>query len=352
MSTRVAQEIVNRTTMSDAEVSAIKGLLAEIESQYRSVDDPGFLVNAPVLAHELPRRLRKFLNDFKQLEPRSGHCIISAYPVSDSRIGRTPSHWQSRPRVSPTLEEEMLFVLFASLLGDVIGWATQQNGYIVHDVLPIKADEDSQISTGSLQTITWHNEDAFHPYRGDYVGLMCLRNPDNVPTTLAPIDMVHLDERLIEHLFEPRFVIHPDESHSELNKADKGEQPEGSDYLIQAAYRHINEMRSNPKKFAILYGDRRSPYICIDPYFMSHLDDDVAQSALEALIKAIDAKLFDLTLQPGEYLFVDNYKAVHGRKPFKPRYDGTDRWFKRTNIARDLRKSRDSRITSESRIIY
>jgi enduracididine beta-hydroxylase len=33
------------------------------------------------------------------------------------------------------------------------------------------------------------------------------------------------------------------------------------------------------------------------------------------------------------------------------RYDGTGRWLKRINIARDLRKSRAFRVSSDSRII-
>jgi enduracididine beta-hydroxylase len=51
-------------------------------------------------------------------------------------------------------------------------------------------------------------------------------------------------------------------------------------------------------------------------------------------------------------LFVDNFRAVHGRNPFKANFDGRDRWLKRLNIASDLRKSRDSRVSSYNRVIY
>jgi hypothetical protein len=34
---------------------------------------------------------------------------------------------------------------------------------------------------------------------------------------------------------------------------------------------------------------------------------------------------------------------VHGRKPFKARHDGTDRWLKRLDVTLDLRKSRAAR---------
>jgi L-asparagine oxygenase len=54
--------------------------------------------------------------------------------------------------VSPALSEEMLFILCASPLGDVFGRATQQGGRLIHEVLPIKDDEDKQMGTGSKQT--------------------------------------------------------------------------------------------------------------------------------------------------------------------------------------------------------
>jgi Fe(II)/alpha-ketoglutarate-dependent arginine beta-hydroxylase len=341
---------MNPILLSSEEVCALKALAAEIQSQYTSVDDPHFLNEAPVMAHEMPRRLRQLLHHFKQHDPPSGYCLISGYTVDDSGIGPTPSHWKDRRGVSPTLAEEILFLLFGSLLGDVIGWASQQDGYMIHDVLPIKADEHAQIGTGSQQPIWWHNEDAFHPFRGDYVGLMCLRNPDHVPTTLASMSSVQLSSRQVKILFEPRFVIRPDESHAESNGAGKSSELAGPDET-KHAYEQIRQMQHSPQKLAVLYGDPRDPFIRIDPYFMDPLDDDESQSALNSLIRAIDTNISEMALQPGDFLFVDNYRAVHGRKPFKAKYDGTDRWLKRTNITRDLRKSRSARATSSSHII-
>ncbi|MCA1566077.1 MAG: TauD/TfdA family dioxygenase [Acidobacteria bacterium] len=341
---------MNRIFLSSEEVRVLQTLAAEIEGQYTSVDDPAFLIEVPVMAHEVPRRVRTSLNHFRHLESPSAHCLISGYPVDDSRIGPTPSHWKSREGISPTLREEILFVLFGSLLGEVIGWATQQNGYIIHDVLPIKSDENAQISTGSQQPIWWHNEDAFHPYRGDYVGLLCLRNAERVATTLAPVSPINLSSRHLKILFEPRFIIRPDDSHAEKNGGAQAEADDTADTL-KSAYDHIRQMQCCPQKLAVLSGDPRSPFIRIDPYFMDSLDDDEAQSALNSLIRAIDANLSEVVLQPGDYLFVDNYRAVHGRKSFTAKYDGSDRWLKRANITRDLRKSRASRAACTSHII-
>jgi L-asparagine oxygenase len=341
---------MKRITLTDEEVSAIQRLLSGLCARHTSVDDPGFINDAPVAAHELPRRVRRFFNDFKQLEP-SGACLVSGFPVDGQKIGPTPSHWKSRQGVSPTLAEEMLFILLGSLLGDVFGWATQQDGYLIHDVLPIPGDEDEQISTGSQQPIWWHNEDAFHPYRGDYVALLCLRNPELVPTTFASIDMIALEREVINILFEPHYVILPDNSHAAENGADAA-RPDRDAALLQAAYRQIQQLHASPQKQPVLYGDPESPYLCLDPYFMSPPDNDRAMSALNKLMAAIDQHLAEIALRPGDFLFVDNYRAVHGRRPFTARYDGTDRWLKRLNVTRDIRKSRGARRDCSSRIIF
>ncbi len=338
---------LQRFVLNSEEVAAIKKLTAEIAATFDSVEDPELMRQAPVWAQELPRRLRAALVEFRLIEPDAAHLIISGFSVEDEKIGPTPEHW-NRPDEyrSPALEEEIFLVLASSLLGECIGWKTQQHGRIVHDVMPIKGMEQEQIGTGSEMTITWHTEDAFHPMRGDYLGMLCLRNPDSVPTTFAALEQVKLSPQDWETLFEPHYTIKPDNSHLQQNAA-----PEDEDEL-QQVYRRIEQMKRHPDKIALLSGDPRSPYIRIDHYFMDPIEDNPrAQQALEALIKAVDEQIGDITLHPGEICFIDNFKAVHGRRAFKARYDGHDRWMKRINITRDLRKSRAERPGATSRII-
>ncbi|HVG08482.1 MAG TPA: guanitoxin biosynthesis L-enduracididine beta-hydroxylase GntD [Thermoanaerobaculia bacterium] len=338
---------LNRFVLDGDEVVAIKKLVDEIAAKFDSVEDPELLSHAPVWAQELPRRLRAALVEFRLTEPDTAHLIISGFPIDEEEIGPTPVHW-NRPdeKHSPALAYEIFLVLASSLLGEPIGWKTQQAGRIVHDVMPIKGMEQEQIGTGSEMTITWHTEDAFHPMRGDYLGMLCLRNPDSVPTTFCSLENLKLSPQDWETLFEPHYTIKPDNSHQQENAA-----PEDDDEL-QQVYRRIEQMKRHPDKIALLSGDPRSPYIRIDYYFMDPIEDNPrAQQALEALIKAVDEQIGDLLLQPGDICFIDNFKAVHGRRAFKARYDGNDRWMKRINITRDLRKSRAERSGAASRII-
>src|SRR6266542_4411973 len=178
---------MSKITLLQEEISSVKSIFSDVAIQYSSAEDHEFLKEACLYAHELPKRLRKFLNDFKMLEPKAGYCMISGYPIDEVSIGKTPSHWKYKPETSRTLEVELLLITLGSLLGDALGWATQQDGRIVHDIFPIKECENEQLGTGSIQALWWHNEDAFNEYRGDYIGMICLRNPDNVATTIGSI---------------------------------------------------------------------------------------------------------------------------------------------------------------------
>lgn len=343
---------MNRLTLSDEDINEIKPLIEELTARFDSAEDREFLNNSAVYARKLPESVHQFLNDFKQLERSEGVCVISGYPVNNIEIGETPPHWKQKAGISDSLEEEIVLVLFGALLGELIGWSTQQQGRIVHDVIPIKENEDSQLGTGSKNLLWWHTEDAFHPLRGDYLALMCLRNPDKIPTTFACVDKTHLQPKDLDVLFQPRFFIRPDDSHSvenrELRHADAT-----PDDLLDTSYAKLEQMTVDPEAIAALYGDLDIPYIRIDPYFMSSLcGDKEANGALAALIKGMEANIREEVLQAGSFLFVDNYRTVHGRKPFTARYDGTDRWLKRINITRDLRKSRASRTFISSRVIF
>jgi alpha-ketoglutarate-dependent taurine dioxygenase len=105
------------------------------------------------------------------------------------------------------------------------------------------------------------------------------------------------------------------------------------------------------EKASVLFGDPESPYVRFDPYCMDQPEDEETRSAMDYLIRAIDENLRGVALLPGECLFIDNYRAVHGRSSSKARFDGTDRWLKRINIARDLRNSRAVRNAPASRVI-
>ncbi|HEX8903816.1 MAG TPA: guanitoxin biosynthesis L-enduracididine beta-hydroxylase GntD [Longimicrobiaceae bacterium] len=343
---------MSRIVMTPDEVAEARALVGDLAGRYGSAEDQEFLDEADVIAHELPRRIRKALREFRLFEPESAMLLVSGWTVDEERIGPTPPHWKQHGPDNDTRAEDIFLVLLASLLGEPIAWSTQQGGRVVHDLLPIKGHEHEQVGTGSEELITWHVEDAFHPFRGDYLGMMCLRNPDRVPTTFAPISKVRISPEQLEVLSNPHFVIRPDNSHLPKNAGDGNGRSPAEQALVDRAYRKIERLNASPERIPVLFGDLKTPYVRMDPYFMDPPEDPVARTAFEELQRGVDQVLEDVALEPGDVCFIDNFQAVHGRKPFKARYDGRDRWLKRINVVRDLRKSREARISANSRVLY
>jgi Fe(II)/alpha-ketoglutarate-dependent arginine beta-hydroxylase len=343
---------MSRITLEPDEIAETRALLDGLAVRYASSEDEAFLNDADFIAHDLPRRVRRAVREFRLYEPASAMLVVGGWPVDEGRIGPTPAHWKEHGPENDTRPEDMLLLLLGSLLGAPIAWSTQQGGRVVHDLLPIRGHEHEQVGTGSEELITWHVEDAFHPYRGDYLGMMCLRNPDRVPTTFAPISKVKLTPGQLAVLASPHFVIRPDNSHLPKNAGNGNGRSPAEEALVQKAYRKIEALCEHPERIPVLFGDPGAPYVRMDPYFMDPPDDAVARDTFAELMHEVDEALEDCVLEPGDICFIDNYQAVHGRKPFKARYDGRDRWLKRINVVRDLRKSREARVSATSRVLY
>lgn len=101
----------------------------------------------------------------------------------------------------------------AAALGDLYGWANQQGGRLVHNILPIPGQERAQVGASSTTTLTRHTEDAFHPLRPHILLLAALRNPDGVGSLVSSVRRVGLTDAQRAQLERPRVVITPDDSY-------------------------------------------------------------------------------------------------------------------------------------------
>ncbi|SDC52462.1 TauD/TfdA family dioxygenase [Actinokineospora iranica] len=241
-----------------------------------------------------------------------------------------------------------MLLLVGSLLGSPISFLTQRAGELIRDVFPMPDHEQEKLASSSTTTLHWHTEDAFHPHRPDWVVLVGLRNPDDVSTTFVPVTDLDLAPDIRRTLSEERFTIVPDGSHSPTldSTGDSAHSPSAETFhrIVAETYR--------PRELAILTGDPTAPFLCLDPPFMRRpLQDPRAETALDTLIDTVDRSLREVTVRPGQILVIDNKRAVHGRRPFQPRYDGTDRWLRRVKVAADLRTTEGRRFGSHGRAV-
>lgn len=345
---------MNRIILDANERNHLFTLVATQIHNFGRFDDPHFLKDLPLSAYRLPPRLVQFLNEFRYNPPKEGYCIVSTGIVDDEKIGPTPAHWELKSNNDTCQEAVMTMCFTATVLGDIFGWLTQQDGRVIHDILPIKKYEHEQLGCGSKEELTWHTEDAFHELRGDYLIMMCLRNHDKIPTTLSKPDYSKLTEQQIDILFERHFTIKPDNSHKLYNGSQEQESRvlQGVDSSMRDAYDQMVVRETAPEKIAVLFGNKKDPCLRLDPYFMEEPESIEAREALQALIDLVSESLAEVALNPGEIIFIDNYEVVHGRRSFNARFDGTDRWYKRINVIRDIRRCQEVLENRQSRVIY
>ncbi|WP_367129331.1 TauD/TfdA family dioxygenase [Saccharothrix sp. HUAS TT1] len=316
---------IRRYELSAEEAAEAFALADRCVREYDSVEGPDFLEQAAVVAAELPKPLQRFMNRAR-LDDRKHAVLIAGNEARHARLEDTPEHWKLAD-TDGSRAHGFLLALYSCLLGDLIGWTSQQDGRLVTDVLPVRGLEQSLVSSSSHRELGWHTEDAFSPYRADYVGLLCLRTRGDTATTVSYVDVGSLPPDVHHVLRQPRFRIVPDPSHA--LSADAGQD-----------------------RVPLLHGHPDAPTLCIDRDFTSGVEgDDEAERALAHLVAHLDENLYEVPLAAGDVCFIDNRNVVHGRRPFRPRYDGKDRWLKRVNLVADLRRVRPGRRTATSRAI-
>jgi hypothetical protein len=274
--------------------------------------DPGFVRSAGKARRLLPADVHDALIDFADAPDPSGALLLTGMPVG--RLSLTPSHPTEHTDKDDTSEMTLLTV--ARALGQPIGYLPEHGGDIVQNIVPTKGAATAQTSTSSAVELMYHTEAAFHPHRPRYLLLLCLRGDPSAATTLSSIHEVArqlpLDVRAT--LFEPRFRTAADESYVGRRPTQLG------------------------LPIPVLSGDWDRPSMVFDADLMVGMDDE-AEAALRCLADAVVACHTSTVLEPGDLLVVDNTIAVHGRTPFTPRFDGTDRWLQRTFVVADLSTS-------------
>jgi Fe(II)/alpha-ketoglutarate-dependent arginine beta-hydroxylase len=326
---------LNTFDLGGIEAAVINDLLEQLMIAWRRSRDPYAVVDrARELKGFLPRRLRDVLNRFADRRA-SSVMVVRGVPLEP--LGATPGHW-SRAEDD---RSSLLLVLIGEAVGMSFGWSTQQAGRLVHDVVPTIGDEHIQIGSNSTEAVTLHTEDAFHPFRGEWLALLCLRNPNRVATLVSIIDSVELPPEEWAALREPAYPLLTDLSHH----PDKYRYPkDGQSLAIPAA-----EAAFLP---TLGWDDQRSvESLRFDPYFTGQPRTARHAAALEALALQFERNHIAVELQPGDLLLIDNHRAVHGRAAFEASYQDDERWLKRICITGDLARSRSHRHSATCRVV-
>ena len=290
----------------------------------RPVDHPDFVRAAGHARRLLPADIHDALVDFSDSSSSSGVLLVRHLPIGN--IPATPA--TPSAATGKSNETEFLLLTLARCLGQPVGYQPELNGSIVQNIVPVKSAQERQLSTSSTVVLHYHTETAFHPHRPRYLLLLCLRGDTAARTTYASIyDVVEqLAADTVALLRQSRFRTAVDES-----------------FLNGAPPRLLGPM-------PIISGSAESLTFVYDADLMVGVDAE-AQMALEELTRVVRENEQHVILDAGDLLVIDNNVAVHGRSPFTPRFDGTDRWLQRTFVVADLAPSaaeRNGRIITTS----
>ncbi len=256
----------------------------------------------------LPPALYDALVDFVDDAPASGAMLVENMALGD--VPPTPEEPLLADK--PDKVSEFALLTVGRVLGRPVGYLPEHGGDVVQNISPTKRNADRQVSTSSKSMLEFHTEAAFHPHRPRYLMLLCLRGDPAAASTLCSIAAVldTLSPRSRAVLFQPRFTTGIDESYAGGRSAARSVQR------------------------PVLSGDPDNPKLWLDADLMTGTDP-VAQEALDELARLVREHATAVTLKAGDLLVVDNDVAVHGRTPFTPRFDGTDRWLQRTFVIAD-----------------
>ncbi len=256
----------------------------------------------------LPGPIYDALVDFVDDGPAAGALLLKNMPLGD--LPPTPEDPLLADKRDQVSEFSLLTV--GRVLGRPVGYLPEHGGDVVQNISPTRRNADRQVSTSSKSMLEFHTEAAFHPHRPRYLLLLCLRGDPSAATTLCSIAAVldTLSPRSRAVLFQSRFTTGIDESYA------------GGRSSARSVQRPV------------LYGDPEAPKMWLDADLMQGVDP-IAQEALDELARLVRENATGVTLEAGDLLVVDNDLAVHGRTPFTPRFDGTDRWLQRTFVVAD-----------------
>jgi L-asparagine oxygenase len=202
----------------------------------------------------------------------------------------------------------------------MIAYEAEGDGRLFQDMVPKRAAAATQTSLSSKVELELHTEQAFSDLRPDWISLACAREHPGADTYVLPVGAIlpALTDSEIALLKEPLWVTGVDESF----------RVGGHDFL--------KGDRRGP--MPILEGDDDDLGITLDQDLMSGTTDE-ATKVMEKLYEIYRTHRLRHTLKRGELLLLDNRRAVHGRSPFKPRFDGTDRFVIRSFVVKDLHPS-------------
>lgn len=284
------------------------------------------------LSQLIPNNIKQKLIEFaKYGSPDIGFLLFKNVPIDndDFKLGKTPE--TNNTKVGEKTILGKIQALFMQYISEMVAYEAEGYGRLFQDVVPIQSMASEQTSIGSNIELEVHIEQAFSNLKPDIISLGCLKGDTNAFTYILPVNQIikNIYKEDYKKLFEPLWKTGVDLSF----KINGHEFIEG-------------DIRG---PLSILNGTKEDPKLIFDQDLMFGITEESNQ-IIKKIIDIYYQNRIKHNLQPGEIILIDNTRAIHGRSPFYPKYDGNDRFLVRTFGIFDYDKTNYAR-SKESRTI-
>lgn len=303
--------------LSDKEIQILLNLAEKIivsPSEHPNI----FCNQCKLLSNHLPYNLKNKLTEFATKGTPTGFLLIRNIPIINETLPNTPPSNNCKIGESTILARIQSILI--SFISEMISYEAEGYGRLFQDIIPMKNMANNQTSVSSNVELEIHTEQAFSKLRPDILSLACLRGDVNAFTHILPIQKI-MDNVTVEELQllkQPLWNCGVDLSF----KINGAEFIEGD---IRGPFAIINELQDDNT-------------LLFDQDLMTGINEE-ANVMIKKIVDIYYKERISHNLKQGEIVFVDNRRAVHGRSPFKPNYDGKDRFLIRCFSTFDYDKS-------------
>uniref|UniRef100_A0A6C0D7B5 TauD/TfdA-like domain-containing protein n=1 Tax=viral metagenome TaxID=1070528 RepID=A0A6C0D7B5_9ZZZZ len=282
------------------------------------------------ISNKVPMDVAKSLLEFSHHGSQTGFLLFDGFSIEDTTHMKTP--YNNNEKIGETTNLAKIQGILISTIGELVAYEAEGHGKLFQDIIPMKSMEKKQMSLSSGAELEIHTEQAFSKLRPDILSLACIRGDPDAFTYILPV------KSIIKNL-----------SHSEIELLRKPLWMTSVDFSFKLCGQEFIEGDVRGP-MPIISGPEEDPRLLFDQDLMSGITEE-AHQMIAKIVDIYYTHRIRHNLIPGQIIFIDNNRAVHGRSPFSPKYDGTDRFLVRCFATFDYKKSAYAR-NSGSRMIH
>ena len=301
------------------ELIILKNLASQIPAS--PSDDPELFCRQSKLQLEnVPERIKTVLVNFAKYGSKNGFLYINTGLLCNE--SKTPLG--NNEKIGETTILAKIQSILIHTISEMIAYEAEGYGRLFQDIIPIQSMATKQTSVSSNIELEIHTEQAFSKLKPDILSLSCIRGDPNALTYILPVQFIldNLSQHEIALLREPLWITGVDLSFK-LN---------GNEFID-------GDIRG---PMPILSGEETDPILVFDQDLMKGTTAE-SNNMIKKIVDIYYKHRLQHNMQTGDIIFIDNIRAVHGRSPFSPKYDGYDRFLVRTFATYDYEYSEYAR---------